>query len=95
MRLENVAQQLSHILESHVDSDIRGWLENKIEPIIADRSTKDLFLTYSLIGTKIPLTKTSKLNFDHSDLGNYLKTQQANSQQIARIYLLIRHIGSR
>ncbi|MGI9549894.1 MAG: EboA domain-containing protein [Aurantibacter sp.] len=90
MQLENVGQHLSDIIESHVDVEDRNWLEEKIESIIGNLSAKDLYLTYSLIPSKITSLVEVEIPNKDSDLGDYLQIQKADIQQITRIYLLTR-----
>lgn len=88
MQLANSTLQLEQILSANLDQDEQDWLMAKIEQIIAEQSAKDLYMTYSLIATRIK--SDNKLNFtsDKGDLQLYLEVQAANIQEIARIYLL-------
>ena len=94
MHLKNVGQQLSDIVESYVDVEDRNWLEEKITAITKEKSTRDLYLTYSLTPTKIHSEENLNLIFDDSDLGRYLQIQGANIRQVVRIYLLIRVLNA-
>src|SRR5690606_5226242 len=51
-------------------------------------STKDLYLTYSLVPTKIGSVNRLSLLLEDMELKAYLETQGANLQQVSRIYLL-------
>ncbi|MCM4151261.1 hypothetical protein DHD05_06640 [Arenibacter sp. N53] len=88
MVFENIGSQLLKILEDNVDKENRQWLLSKIESIVETESTKDLYLTYSLVPTKIKTEKDLSLLLDDKELKAYLEVQQANLQQIARIFLL-------
>ena len=88
MQLENVDQNLLDILNGHVDKGSRNWLEEKINVIVGSQSAKDLYLTYSLIPSKIDLVAELKLSAGISDVNKYLVVQKADSHQITRIYLL-------
>ena len=88
MQLENVGQSLIEIIEGHVDKESRNWLEEKINLMVSNQSSKDLYLTYSLIPSKVDLVEGLKLSSGSSDLSKYLEVQKANIHQIARIYLL-------
>ncbi|MEP3210567.1 MAG: EboA domain-containing protein [Maribacter sp.] len=90
MQLENPGQILAEILNGHVVNESRDWLEEKIKLIVSNQSAKDLYLTYSLIPSKIDLVANLNLSPSNSDLEKYLVVQSANSHQIARIYLLSR-----
>lgn len=88
MQLENVDQKLLEIIDGHVTADAKNWLKDKINLIVENQSAKDLYLTYSLIPSKVDLVDDLKFSSNISDLNSYLSVQKANSQQITRIYLL-------
>jgi len=88
MLFENIGTQLLKILEDNVDSENMQWLLSKIAGIVESESTKDLYLTYSLVPTKIRSEKELSLLLDDKELKAYLEIQHANLQQIGRIYLL-------
>lgn len=88
MLFENIGAQLLKILEDNVDKENKQWLLSKIEGIVESESTKDLYLTYSLVPTKIRSEKDLSLVLDDRELKAYLEIQHANLQQIGRIYLL-------
>lgn len=85
-----MSQELAKILHRHLDDDLLKWMEGKIEGIIVDKSPKDLYLTYSLMASKINAKEVLKISSDHTDVIQYLETQNANLLQIGRVYLLIR-----
>ena len=88
MLFENIGAQLLKILEDNVDNENKQWLLSKIEGIVESESTKDLYLTYSLVPTKIRSEKDLSLALDDKELKAYLEIQHADLQQIGRIYLL-------
>jgi hypothetical protein len=88
MLFKNIGFQLLKILEDNVDNENRQWLLSKIDDIVESESTKDLYLTYSLVPTKIRSDKEMSLLLDDKELKGYLEVQGANLQQMARIYLL-------
>ena len=90
MLFQNVGSKLLKILEDNVSEENKAWLLSKIKNIVETESTKDLYLTYSLIPTKINTTAKLSLPEDSDGLGNYLSIQDANLQQIGRIYLLFK-----
>ncbi len=90
MLFQNVGSKLLKILEDNVSEENKAWLSSKIKNIVETQSTKDLYLTYSLISTKIKTTARLSFSEDSDGLGDYLGIQQANLQQIARIYLLFK-----
>ena len=90
MLFKNIGTQLLKILEDNVDNENKQWLFSKIEGIVESESVKDLYLTYSLVPTKIKSEKDLSLLLDDKELKGYLEIQHANLQQIGRIYLLYR-----
>lgn len=88
MQLNDVGEQLSRIIENTVDQEARNWLEEKIQKIAREGNTRDMYLTYSLVPSKIGLQNIQSIN-SGNDLEGYLRIQKANIQQISRIYLLI------
>ncbi len=89
MQVENVGEQLLEILQKNVAVESNKWLMDKITGICADKSTKQLYLTYSLIGSKIVANQRIEIPGE-SALNEYLSMQGTTCTQIARIYLLIR-----
>lgn len=90
MYFKETGIQLSKIIESNVDKVAKHWLEEKIDATIQSKSTKDLYLTYSLIASKIALDNDFDISEVADDLKEYIQTQNGNIQQIARMYLLIK-----
>ncbi len=89
MHFENIGGQLSKIIENNVNVGAKAWLNDKIAIIIKEQSTKDLYLTYSLIASKIEKQENIDTSFCDVDLQNYLQVQNANLQQLSRIHLLV------
>ncbi|GGW33087.1 EboA domain-containing protein [Arenibacter certesii] len=90
MAFKKVSEQLSVILENNVQEIEREWLFSKLDQIVSEKSTRDLYMTYSLIPSKITKNNSLTLEISDDDLKSYLELQKANIQQIARIYLLVR-----
>jgi hypothetical protein len=88
MLFKNIGAQLLKILEDNVDNENKQWLLSKIEGIVETESTKDLYLTYSLVPSKIKSVRDLELSLEDKPLQAYLEVQHANLQQIGRIYLL-------
>lgn len=94
MQMQNVEHQLLKIIESNITEEVEKWLEEKIDFIIKDQSSKELYLTYSLIATKIKAEENFEIPIDDTNLKKYILVQKGNIQQIARIYLLIHVLNS-
>jgi len=86
--MKNTKTYLFQIIQKNAPEEHTAWLQSKIAKIIADTSTKDLYLTYSLIASKFELDDSLTFAIDADELKTYLELQKANLQQIARIYLL-------
>lgn len=94
LKLKDVDQELSKIIQNNLETNERDWLEERIASIIKNQSTKDLYLTYSLIPSKVKLIENLKTTLVDSNLGDYLKSQRGNNQQMARVYLLIKILNA-
>ncbi len=90
MYFKDTGFQLSKIVESNVTLVAQHWLADKIASIIQMQSTKDLYLTYSLIATKIAVESPFDTSAVDADLKEYIQKQKGNIQQITRMYLLIK-----
>ncbi|MDO6820445.1 EboA domain-containing protein [Zobellia sp. 1_MG-2023] len=90
MELTKIDQKLQSLLSTNLDSETNSWLQQKLEQIIGSSSTKDLYMTYSLLASKIDSGTILKLSEDTDAVTQYLKTQKATTLQVARIYLLIK-----
>lgn len=90
MRIENCDKLLFQVIEANTNKDNANWLLNKIDAIIANESTRDLYMTYSLIASKFKPGESLVLELENEELKQYLKLQNASIAQLARIYLLIR-----
>ncbi|MCM4168882.1 hypothetical protein KCTC52924_02579 [Arenibacter antarcticus] len=90
MLFKKVSEHFLTILENNTQEIEMEWLLSKLEKITIEESTKDLYLTYSLIPSKIKSTKNISIEIPNNELKEYLELQHASIQQIARIYLLVR-----
>ncbi len=82
-------KELQAILGKNLDSQTNDWIQEKLDTIISSTSAKDLYLTYSLLATKINSDRPLDTNsLENDQLRNYLMVQKANTLQIARMYLL-------
>lgn len=88
MQIDNIDQDLKRLVEGVVDKENCLWLEGKIKAIIDTKSTKELFLTYSLIASKITSDKVPEPFLKTGNLHGYLSLQELTKQELARLYLL-------
>ncbi len=84
-----IEQELQLLLKNNLDSEAYAWLQSKIEKILSSNSTKDLYLTYSLLAGKVNTKSTLAIEAS-PEIGDYLMVQEANLLEIARIYLLVK-----
>ncbi|MDO6472698.1 EboA domain-containing protein [Maribacter sp. 1_MG-2023] len=70
-----------------------SWLESKIEKLAGDKSSKDLFMTYSLLNVKFDVAKPISFKQLDSESASYFREHKANILQVARIYLLSEVLG--
>ncbi len=90
MEFTNSTRNLEIVLQHNLDSTVIGWLQEKIELICKTTSTKDLYLTYSLLASKIAPIETGVAQLGNNVLAIYLKSQKATTLEVGRIYLLSR-----
>src|SRR5690606_5799778 len=81
-------KKLKLILKANLNTGDWDWLERKLDHIKKEKSGKDLFLTYSLIGSRISDDPVDTFQLEDKELHRYLELQGANKRQMARIYLL-------
>ena len=94
MQFLDTCKELSKIIGDSLDEETHTWLENKLDTIIESKSTKELYLSYSLIAGKIDAAIKPKVQGVNQELAEYLIAQEADLLQIVRIYLLIRVLES-
>lgn len=90
MSYKKVGDQLSVLLHGNLSDGECLWLFSKLDQIIEGESTKDLYLTYSLIPSKIAAVESLFIEILDQELKEYLQQQKANIWQLTRIFLLIR-----
>ncbi len=81
MQINDINQYLLEFINTHIGKKSRNWLTDKIDFILEERSTKDLYLTYSLIPSRIELIEGIIFFVEALE-------HEVNTHQIARIYLL-------
>ncbi|TLP81689.1 EboA domain-containing protein [Maribacter sp. ACAM166] len=81
-------KEIQNILVKHGPPESLVWLNEKIAKLTKSKSSKDLFMTYSLLNVKFDATKSVSFENEDNVNANYFRTHKANLLQIARIYLL-------
>jgi hypothetical protein len=79
---------LNQLVEANIEKAVLQWIELKLQKIIGDSSAKELYLTYSLLASKLSLD--TALHYpEENDLGNYLKNHAATQLEMGRLYVLV------
>src|SRR5690606_32848684 len=94
MLFQNVSNDLKKVIDYNKDIELSEWLEAKIDHIIHAKSTKDLYLVYSLLASKIDKNKAFLMPNEDSVTFQYLYSHHANYLEMARIYMLARVLES-
>ncbi|WP_051941855.1 EboA domain-containing protein [Maribacter forsetii] len=81
-------EDIQSILIKYGNAESVAWLKGKIEKLAYDKSSKDLFMTYSLLNVKFEGVKSISFESQDSESARYFSEHKANILQIARIYLL-------
>jgi hypothetical protein len=81
-------KEIQKIVEQYGQPESLAWLQGKIHKLTESKSTKDLYMTYSLLSSKFESGNGVTLDIGENETLNYFKTHKANLLQIARIYLL-------
>lgn len=89
MVLTVTSHDLEQVVRANLAEDTFGWLCVKREAIISMSSGRDLFMTYSMMSSKIPHDETLILTLQESPLNSYIVSQQARALDLARVYLLM------
>ncbi|SEB40027.1 hypothetical protein SAMN05192540_0053 [Maribacter dokdonensis] len=79
---------IQNILNTYGAPDSVAWLKGKIESLKENKSSKDLFMTYSLLNVKFDAANV--ISFDTLDTtsSRYLSGHNATMLQVSRIYFL-------
>lgn len=79
---------IQNILNTYGAPDSVTWLKGKIESLKENKSSKDLFMTYSLLNVKFDAANV--ISFDALDTtsSRYLSGHNATMLQVSRIYFL-------
>lgn len=79
---------IQNILNTYGAPDSVAWLKDKIESLKENKSSKDLFMTYSLLNVKFDAANV--ISFDALDTtsSRYLSGHKATMLQVSRIYFL-------
>ncbi|WP_116769805.1 EboA domain-containing protein [Maribacter litoralis] len=81
-------KDIQDILIKHGAPENVAWLKGKIESLKENKSSKDLFMTYSLLNAKFDASNAISFDTLDTDSSRYFNEHGANMLQVSRIYLL-------
>tara|TARA_R110000868_G_scaffold2695_3_gene18928 strand:+ start:619 stop:1467 length:849 start_codon:yes stop_codon:yes gene_type:complete len=81
-------EDIQNIVIKYGKPESIAWLKDKIEKMAGNKSSKDLFMTYSLLNVKFSASKPISFDDLDNDSSLYFNAHKANILQVARIYLL-------
>ena len=84
----NINRELESLLRKNLDADTKKWIQDKLNEVLGVKSAQKFYLMYTLLGTKINRTTIPDFSGTLGELRAYLELQNANLQQLARVYLL-------
>tara|TARA_R110002049_G_scaffold309155_1_gene517693 strand:+ start:9039 stop:9893 length:855 start_codon:yes stop_codon:yes gene_type:complete len=90
MSFTDVCEDLKKAVEYNFSNEVVIWLKERIHHIIEEKSTKDLFLTYSLLASKVNGNDELLLPKKGSNVFTYLENHKAMPLQVSRVYLLVK-----
>ena len=81
-------EDIQNIVIKYGKPESVAWLKDKIEKMAGNKSSKDLFMTYSLLNVKFSALKLISFEDLDNDSSRYFNAHKANILQVARIFLL-------
>ncbi|MEP2279256.1 EboA domain-containing protein [Maribacter sp.] len=81
-------EDIQNLLIKYGNTESIAWLRGKIEKLASNKSSKDLFMTYSLLNVKFDGVEPILFEKLNSESAHYFSKNKANILQVARIYLL-------
>lgn len=88
MKFTDISNDLEPLLKQNLDDEVWSWLMAKLQVITDSNATKELYLTYTLLASKVDKKRALDFTSNNTALENYLKEQGAGALEVSRIYLL-------
>ncbi|WP_149276380.1 EboA domain-containing protein [Pareuzebyella sediminis] len=88
MEFTDINHDLERLLKENLDDKVWSWLMAKLKLITASNATKELYLTYTLLASKVDKRDSLRYTSNNMVLENYLREQSAGLLEVSRIYLL-------
>lgn len=90
MELQEISLKIAPVLQRNLSSSDYEWLNATCDNLAEEHAARKLYLTYSLIGSRIPTERADFSGFDGSEATQYLQEHKASLRELSRIYLLTR-----
>lgn len=90
MMLTVTSGDVEQVVRANIPEETFAWLQAKLKDTILAQSGRDLFMTYSMLSSKIPDRDPLITTLQESPFNKYLIRQQARNLELARVYMLMR-----
>ncbi len=85
---KDLGNQLLSLVNTNIQEESKDWLLQKLEKIKSEKSTRELYITYSLCASKIPKSELVEISALTEELKDYLRRHSATKLEISRLFLL-------
>lgn len=90
MMLTVTSGDVEQVVRANLPEETFSWLQTKLDETIKAQSARDLFMTYSILSSKIADRDPLIMNVGESPFNSYLIRQNARILELARVYALMR-----
>ena len=90
MSLHQCNEEITQYINQRLPIASKSWLQTKTDKIIHAKSKRGLYLTCSLLPSKVGNTKNDLTQIPDDELRSYLLLQKATLPQLCQVYLFIR-----
>ena len=90
MMLTVTSGDVEQLVRANLAEDTYAWLQTRLNETLEARSAKDLFMTYSMLSSKVPDRDPLIMTLQESPFNSYLIRQHARILDLARVYVLMR-----
>ncbi len=77
------------LIQNNLDQGPKDWFFKKLEGVLESNSARDLYLFYSLCGTKLGDGVLGDINSSDTELNKYVSEHQMTQVQLGRIALIV------
>jgi hypothetical protein len=89
MQMTHTGHQLQDIVSHNLNDETNKWIAEKLDTIVAGTSARELYMAYTLLGSKIRGGDPVAYPEAGTDVCKYLEAHGASLLEICRIYLLV------